>query len=117
MRVLAKVDSERGSASRRVRFAARDLGCPWAARRAAASLLLSYSSRKGRLLMKGHHGSGISLIGTFTKLAELGAEWVMWLLLALAALCVVVSVERLYLFISTRLDVTATARKLLLSLE
>jgi len=67
--------------------------------------------------MNAHHGGGLSLIGTFTKLAELGAEWVMWLLLALAAICIVVSVERLYLFLSTRMDVTATARKLLFSLE
>jgi biopolymer transport protein ExbB len=67
--------------------------------------------------MNAQHGAGLSLIGTFTKLAELGAEWVMWLLLALAAVCVVVSVERLYLFVSTRMDVTVTARKLLASLE
>jgi biopolymer transport protein ExbB/TolQ len=60
---------------------------------------------------------GFSLIETFTKLAGLGAEWVMWLLLALAALSVVISVERLYLFVSTRIDVMATARKLLRNLE
>ena len=61
--------------------------------------------------------AGISLIETFTKLAELGAEWVMWLLLALAGLTVIVAVERLYLFISTRVDVMATARRLLHALE
>lgn len=61
--------------------------------------------------------SGISLIETFTKLAELGAEWVMWLLLALAALSVIVSVERLYLFMSTRINVTKTARRLLQLLD
>ncbi len=60
---------------------------------------------------------GFSLIETFTKLAELGAEWVMWLLLALAALTVVIAVERLYLFVSTRIDVMAIARKLLQSLD
>ena len=60
---------------------------------------------------------GVSLIETFTKLAELGAEWVMWLLLALAALSVIVAVERLYLFVSTRIDVTRTARKLLTELD
>ena len=58
-------------------------------------------------------GTGISLIQTFTKLAELGAEWVMWLLIVLACVVVIVSVERLVLFLSTRLDVTATARKLI----
>jgi biopolymer transport protein ExbB/TolQ len=60
---------------------------------------------------------GFSLIETFTKLAGLGAEWVMWLLLALAALSVVIAVERLYLFVSTRIDVMSTARKLLRTLE
>ena len=60
---------------------------------------------------------GFSLIETFTKLAGLGAEWVMWLLLALAAITVIVSVERLYLFFSTRIDVMGTARKLLRTLE
>jgi biopolymer transport protein ExbB len=60
---------------------------------------------------------GISLIETFTKLAGVGAEWVMWLLLGLAGLCVVVAVERLYLFASTRIDVTRTARKLLQVLD
>jgi biopolymer transport protein ExbB len=67
--------------------------------------------------MKAEEGAALSLISTFTKLAELGAEWVMWLLLALAALCVVIAVERLYLFLSTRMDVTSTARKLLVALE
>lgn len=61
--------------------------------------------------------SSISLIETFTKLAELGAEWVMWLLLALAGLSVIVAVERLYLFMSTRIDVTKTARRLLQQLD
>jgi biopolymer transport protein ExbB len=58
-----------------------------------------------------------SLIETFTKLAGVGAEWVMWLLLGLACLCVIIAVERLYLFSSTRVDITATARKLLQFLD
>ena len=61
--------------------------------------------------------SSISLIETFTKLAELGAEWVMWLLLALAGLSVIVAVERFYLFMSTRIDVTKTARRMLQQLD
>jgi biopolymer transport protein ExbB len=61
--------------------------------------------------------SGISLIQTFTKLAGVGSEWVMWLLLGLACLCVIVAVERFYLFASTRIDVTSTARKLLQQLD
>ena len=65
------------------------------------------------------HGAqhGFSLIETFTKLAGLGSEWVMWLLLGLAALSVVIAVERLYLFVSTRVDVMKTARGLLRTLE
>ncbi len=60
---------------------------------------------------------GFSLVETFTKLADLGAEWVMWLLLALACISVLVIVERLWLFQSTRINVTAIARKLLKTLE
>lgn len=62
-------------------------------------------------------GHGLSLIETFTRLAGVGAEWVMWLLIALAALCAIVAVERLYLFTSTGIDVPATARKLLQLLD
>jgi biopolymer transport protein ExbB len=64
-----------------------------------------------------HADSGFSLIQTFTKLAGLGAEWVMWLLIGLACLTVIISVERLYLYMSTRIDVTRTARKLLQNLD
>jgi biopolymer transport protein ExbB/TolQ len=60
---------------------------------------------------------GFSLIETFTKLADLGAEWVMWLLLALGFISVLVMVERIWLFQSTRIDVTAMARKLLQAFE
>jgi biopolymer transport protein ExbB len=41
----------------------------------------------------------------------------MWLLLALAAFSVIIAVERLYLFMSTRIDVTKTARRLLQQLD
>jgi len=61
--------------------------------------------------------SKISLIQIFTKLAEFGAEWVMWLLIGLACLIVVVSVERLVLFLTTRIDVTGTARRLIQHLQ
>jgi biopolymer transport protein ExbB len=63
------------------------------------------------------HEQGMSLIQTFTKLAGLGAEWVMWLLLALAALTLIIAFERIYLFTSTRMDVTGTARKMMRLLE
>jgi biopolymer transport protein ExbB len=55
---------------------------------------------------------GINLIQTFLRLAGLGAEWVMWLLLAMGFLCVVIVFERLVLFLGTRVDVTKTARQL-----
>lgn len=67
--------------------------------------------------METKHEAGLSLIETFTKLAGLGAEWVMWLLLGMAALGVIIAFERLYLFISTRVDVTGTARQLIGLLE
>jgi biopolymer transport protein ExbB len=59
----------------------------------------------------------MSLIDVFTKLAGYGSEWVMWLLLGLAGLGVIIAFERLYLFLSTRLDVTGTARKLIAFLD
>jgi biopolymer transport protein ExbB/TolQ len=62
------------------------------------------------------HG-GISLIELFTKLAGLGAEWVMWLLLGLAVLGIVIGFERVFLFLTTRVDVTGVARKLIKLLE
>ncbi len=62
--------------------------------------------------MEQHAEKGLSLIEIFTKLAGLGAEWVMWLLIGMFTLGIIIAVERLYLFFSTKVDVTATARKL-----
>jgi biopolymer transport protein ExbB len=56
---------------------------------------------------------GLSLIQTFLRLAQLGAEWVMWLLLAMGFVAAVLVFERLYLYTSTKVDVTRLARKLL----
>ena len=56
---------------------------------------------------------GLSLIQTFLRLAQLGAEWVMWLLLALVFIAAVLVFERLYLYLSTQVDVTRLARKLI----
>jgi len=55
---------------------------------------------------------GVSLIQTFSRLAGLGAEWVMWLLITMGFVCAVIVFERLALFTTTRIDVTTTARKL-----
>jgi biopolymer transport protein ExbB len=56
---------------------------------------------------------GISLVQTFLRLAQLGSEWVMWLLLGLGFVAAMLVFERLYLFMSTRVDVTRLARRLL----
>lgn len=60
---------------------------------------------------------GLSLIQTFLRLAQLGAEWVMWLLLAMGFIAAVLVFERLYLYMSTRVDVTRLARQLLKLLQ
>jgi biopolymer transport protein ExbB/TolQ len=56
---------------------------------------------------------GLSLIQMFLKLAQLGAEWVMYLLLAMGFIAAVLVFERLYLYMSTKVDVTRLARKLM----
>jgi len=56
---------------------------------------------------------GISLIQTFLRLAQLGSEWVMWLLLGLGFIAAMLVFERLYLYMSTSIDVTRLARRLL----
>lgn len=56
---------------------------------------------------------GLSLIQVFLRLAQLGAEWVMWLLLAMGFIAAVLVFERVYLYMSTQVDVTKLARKLL----
>jgi biopolymer transport protein ExbB len=58
-----------------------------------------------------------SLIDLFTKLANFGAEWVMYLLIGLALIAAIVSFERLYLFLSTKVNVTQVARRLVGLLE
>lgn len=57
-----------------------------------------------------------SIIHTFTRLANLGAEWVMWLLLGLAFACLAIALERIYLFLSTSINVQAVARRMLQAL-
>ena len=58
-----------------------------------------------------------NLIEIFTKLAGLGSEWVMWLMLGLFGIGIIISFERLYLFLSTSINVTATARTLITFLD
>lgn len=56
---------------------------------------------------------GLSLIQTFLRLAQLGAEWVMWLLIALGFIAAMLVFERLYLYMSTSVNVNRLARQLL----
>ncbi len=60
---------------------------------------------------------GFSIINAFLRFSELGAEWVMWLLLALGLVMIVLFVERLLLFRKTSVDAPALARDLVLALD
>lgn len=60
---------------------------------------------------------GFSVINAFLQFAELGAEWVMWLMIALAFVMIVLVVERLRLFLSTRIDAPSIARDLVRLLD
>ena len=58
-----------------------------------------------------------SLISSFLKFAELGAEWVMWLLLALGLLAIVLFIERILLFTRTKVDAPKLGRQLVEALD
>lgn len=60
---------------------------------------------------------GFSIIGAFLNFADLGAEWVMWLMLALGFLLIVLAIERLRLFVRTRVDAPAMGRALVQALD
>lgn len=60
---------------------------------------------------------GLSLIKVFLGLANMGAEWVMWLMIGMGFLAAVVGFERLWLFTSTSVDVTRVARNVLKALK
>jgi biopolymer transport protein ExbB len=53
-----------------------------------------------------------SLTATFMNVAEIGAEWVMWVLIGLGFLLIVISVERARLYVATRVDAPDIARHL-----
>lgn len=61
--------------------------------------------------------SGFSIIKAFLNFADLGAEWVMWLMVGLGFLMIVVSIERLRLYLTTRIDAPDLARKLVEHLD
>lgn len=60
---------------------------------------------------------GFSIIDAFLSLADLGAEWVMWLMLGLGFILIVLSVERLRLYMTTRIDAPALGRELVMLLD
>ncbi len=55
---------------------------------------------------------GFSPITAFLQFAEFGAEWVMWLMIALGFFAIVLFVERLRLYMVTRVDAPGLARRL-----
>jgi len=62
--------------------------------------------------MNEHASEGFSVISAFLNFAELGSEWVMYLMIALGFIMIALSVERAWLYASTRVDVPALARGL-----
>ena len=60
---------------------------------------------------------GFSPIAAFLQFAELGAEWVMWVLIALGFFAIVLLFERLRLYLRTRVDAPGLARQLVEKLE
>ncbi len=63
--------------------------------------------------MNEHAAEGFSVISAFLNFAELGPEWVMYLMIALGFVMIALSVERSWLYASTRVDVPALARGLI----
>ena len=57
-------------------------------------------------------GDRFSIIKAFENFAELGAEWVMWLMILLGFGMLILLVERLLLFLRTRVDAPLLARHL-----
>lgn len=54
----------------------------------------------------------VSVITAFVKLADLGAEWVMWLMIGLGFAMIALAVERLWLYRATRVDPGDMGRQL-----
>lgn len=61
--------------------------------------------------------NGFSIIQAFLNFSDLGAEWVMWLMVGLGFMMIVITVERLRLFMTTRVDAPALARGLVEALD
>jgi len=65
----------------------------------------------------GGQEEGFSVINAFLSFSELGAEWVMWLMIVLGFVAIVLFFERLRLFLGTRGDAPAIARDLVRLLD
>jgi biopolymer transport protein ExbB len=61
--------------------------------------------------------SGFSIIRALMHFADMGAEWVMWVMVGLATVVILLAVERLYLYLSTRVDAPSMARDLVRYLD
>lgn len=61
--------------------------------------------------------SDFSIIQTFLNIAALGAEWVMWLLLALGLIGLIIVLERALLYFRTRVNAPQLGRQLTLALD
>ena len=53
-----------------------------------------------------------SIIKSFENFAELGATWVMWLMIILGFVMIALAIERLMLFVKTKVDAPSIAREL-----
>ncbi len=60
---------------------------------------------------------GFSVINAFLRFAELGAEWVMWLMIVLGFVMILLFFERLVLLMRTRVDAPNIARHLVKQLD
>jgi biopolymer transport protein ExbB/TolQ len=65
----------------------------------------------------GTTSEGFSVINAFLNFANLGAEWVMWLLIGLGVVAVALVLERLWLYARTKVDAPSIARRLVTALD
>lgn len=63
------------------------------------------------------HHDGFSIITAFMNFASLGAEWVMWILIASGVILMALVLERAWLYLRTKIDAPSLGRALLDELE
>lgn len=69
------------------------------------------------MVAKSETAANFDVVHAFLNLAHFGSAWVMWLMIALAVVLVVLVVERLRLFASTKVDAPHIGRSLMEHLE